>query len=130
MGFFDNLGETLQKKTSEATSKAKEMLEINNLKSEIAKVDKSIKEKYCNIGKAQYIYMSKGIPAEFNEDKRAIDQLLLEREELSRKMELIKNSGSGAEEDSEDGGIFCANCGAEITGGAAFCPSCGTKVEN
>lgn len=54
MDFFDKLGETITTKGREVTDKAKDVVEVANLKGHVRTCEELIKKRYSEIGKIYY----------------------------------------------------------------------------
>jgi len=143
-GFFDKMKSTISEKGMEATIRAREAVEAQQINSKIGDLENQKKKALLEIGEAVYaMYQSSAFDQEALGQKceaiSGIDGQIREKqaelEEVHRRAEAqiaehkasVAAAGAASSGSATTGATFCPNCGT-ATQGAKFCPSCGTKI--
>lgn len=90
MDILERIGDTISTKGREAADKAKELVEIGNLKSQIATCEEVIKKNYMEIGKLYYELYGETPEEPFEKACRSIKNAKFGVEDLQEKIKDIK----------------------------------------
>lgn len=140
MAFFDGLGRKISSTSQNVMQKAKGLVDITGLKSQISDEEKKINKYYYNLGKMYYDSQKEQPIPELAELVDMINTSFARIGELNATILDIENTktcpvcGTSIEDDM----LFCTGCGAKIerenpqqeTGQPArFCTSCGERLD-
>lgn len=115
MAFFDDLGKKISQAGQSAVQKTKDMTEIAKYNSAISDEEAKIKAYYSEIGKLYFSLNRENPDEKFAPMVNGIIAAARAIEDYREKIKDIK------------GIVLCANCGAQLTGGA-FCSTCGAPA--
>lgn len=142
-GFFDKMKSTISEKGMEATIRAREAVEAQQINSKIGELENQKKKALLEIGEAVYaMYQSSafdqetlgqrceaiaGIDGQIREKQAELEEVHRRAEaQIAEHKASVAAAAAGAGSPTA-GAAFCPNCGT-ATQGAKFCPSCGTKM--
>lgn len=115
--FFDKV----KKGVSDAGSKAKTMVDINKLKSQISQINREIDEEYKKIGQIVFnSFKDESIDDSNEKIEEKCNAIIKKLEDIDRINEEILQLTNERK----------CTCGASISMDAKFCPSCGNKFED
>lgn len=118
---MNNFLDKVKKGVSDASSKAKTMVDINKLKSQISQLNKEIDEEYKRIGLIVFNSFKD------NNEENANEQIEERCNVILKKLEEINAINREVMELTNE---KKCSCGANISMDAKFCPSCGKKFED
>ncbi len=114
--------DSLKTSAKVGTDEVKKTMKINQLQSDISKLEKKQNEIYANIGRM-------AVEADGVEKFGDVGtELLGLQEEAAAKKAELKELQPPAEVSAEGGDGFCKNCVTKYTAGTKFCSSCGAKL--
>lgn len=117
MAFFDDLGKKITVTSKNVMNKAKGMVDITDLKSQISNEERKI-NKYCqNLGHMYYDLKKDEPLPELAELVSLINGSYSQIEAINAQIASIENVKT------------CPVCGAALENDMAFCVGCGTKIE-
>lgn len=116
MAFFDEIGRKVSAGGQQAVKQGKALAEIARLNAQISDLEKSISQRYLELGKMYYEAHKEDDNAEQKELIETINGAFATVRQC--KEQIIRLKGTAQ----------CPKCGAEIVGGAAFCSVCGEKI--
>ena len=90
MDCFEKLGETISAKGKQVADKAKDTVEILNLKSQISTCEEVIRMNYLEIGRLFYEEYGSNADAPFEKQRTAIKNARIGAEELQKKIDRLK----------------------------------------
>ena len=141
-GFFDKMKSTITEKGMEATIRAREAVETQQVKGKIGDLEGQKKKILSEIGEAVYaMYQSgsfdqealfqrcqviSGLDAQIREKEAELEEIHRRAEAQIAEQKLSAAAG-GAGSAPAGGAAFCPSCGS-ATQGAKFCPNCGAKI--
>lgn len=117
MAFFDDLGKKISSTSQNVMSKAKELVDISGLKSQISEEEKKINKYYSSLGKLYYDTQKENPTLELSELVGMIQASFNHIDELQLAITEIENANK------------CPNCGAVVEDDMLFCINCGAKLE-
>lgn len=122
---------TINVKTSNFMEENKFRTQISTLESEIEKLKYSLGEiVYKNWDTESFSLQSVSEEVELIKEKYdTIERLKVEIKMLSTKERQILGENENANNNTNNGKIFCTNCGNEVKKGYKFCEKCGNKLD-
>ena len=111
----------LKKGATEASEKAKVMIEINKLKIQISQNEKEIDDEFRKIAETVFDMFKAGNMGEMTSSIIESCDMCLSKEEKNKELEIEIRKFKNERE--------CSNCGATVKLDIKFCPSCGYKFE-
>lgn len=118
MAFFDQLGKKISSTSQNMMQKAKGLVDITGLKSQISDEEKKINKYYYNLGKMYYASQKESPLPEFEELVGMLNGSFAKIDELNEMITTIENVK------------ICPNCGTPIEDDMIFCTGCGAKIEH
>ena len=145
MGFFENIGRSVQATGRTTLQKSRELADITRLNSQRAENDKRINQLYLEIGRL-YVELHGADPEpQMARQVQGITEMLSQNEMLNEQLQTLKGmakcphcgrfipknavfcTSCGQRALAEDKTV-CPGCGAVVTKGALFCTQCGTRI--
>ncbi|MBQ3061125.1 MAG: zinc ribbon domain-containing protein [Lachnospiraceae bacterium] len=118
MAFFENLGQNLSNMGAAASQKAKDVTEMQKLKSAVSTEEKKITEYYNAIGKKFFEANVDNAPDEYVNFINNIKESMALIEDYKKQMAALKKT------------VTCPGCGNEVDKTSAFCNKCGYNMKD
>ncbi len=119
MAFLDSFGAKLTNFGNDVTNRTKNMVEVNNLNSQLKSCEEQLKNYYCEIGRAYYESV----------DPSTLDSAMLARfakvDEANEAIEHINNSLRKTKSS-----VACPKCGSLMPADTVFCSACGVRLDS
>lgn len=116
MEFFDKLSETITTKSKDIAKKAKDIKDINVLKSSISEQKKVIKNAYESIGEQYYLDHMNMRQHAYEMEFETIGEANAKLRELYEQLNALRHLS------------VCPACGASVTSDSNYCNQCGVKL--
>lgn len=118
MAFLDTVGAKLSNFGNDVSNKTKNMVEMNNLNSQLKSCEDQLKNYYCEIGRAYYE----------SADQSKLDPIMRGRfakvDEANEAIEHINNAIKKTK-----GAVPCPSCGSLMASDTLFCSACGSRLD-